>query len=220
MMRLRIVALGATGLACVLVSPAYSQSTNPQGTTSIGPAAEIETVTVTARRRAEDLEKVPLNVTVISGDLLRSQEIKTATDLQTVAPTLTVTGTIAADGKSLTGATYNVSGGTCAFTGPADAEGQSFSSVTGNYAGSFSDPYGNLIDITATLTQTPDSDTDGNFQLSGTGTFPTNPCFISPVSVASSQVTGSFSRTSVATGSLKRMLSPRSPLRTPPSHSA
>ena len=94
MMRLKVAALGATGLACVLVSPAYSQSTNPQGTSSVGPAAEIETVTVTARRRSEDLEKVPLNVTVISGDLLRSEEVKTATDLQTVAPTLTVAGTL------------------------------------------------------------------------------------------------------------------------------
>ena len=47
-----------------------------------------------------------------------------------------------------------------------------------------------MIDLTAVLTQTPTSDTDGNFQLSGTGTFPANPCFSSPVSIASSQVTG------------------------------
>ena len=104
--------------------------------------------------------------------------------------TLTVNGTLAADGKSLSDATYNVSGGTCAFSAPAPAAGQNFASVTGNYAGGFSDPNGHVIDITAVLTQTPASDTDGNFQLSGTGTFPSNPCFSSPVSVASSQVTG------------------------------
>jgi hypothetical protein len=104
--------------------------------------------------------------------------------------TLTVTGTLAADGKSFSSATYNVSGGTCAFMTPATANGQNFSPVSGNYAGSFSDPDGNVIHITAVLTQTPVSDTDGNFQLSGTGTFPSNPCFNSPVSIANSQVTG------------------------------
>lgn len=104
--------------------------------------------------------------------------------------TLTVTGTLAPDGKSLTNATYNVSGGTCAFPAPAPADGQNYTSVTGNFAGNFADPGGNVISITAVLSQTPNSDTDGNFQLSGTGTFPTNPCFISPVSVTNSQVTG------------------------------
>jgi hypothetical protein len=104
--------------------------------------------------------------------------------------TLTITGTLAADGKSLTAASYNVSGGSCAFSAPAAATMQAYSSVTGNYAGSFSDPGGQVISITATLTQTPESDTDGNFQLSGTGTFPNNPCFSSPVTISNSQVTG------------------------------
>jgi hypothetical protein len=104
--------------------------------------------------------------------------------------TLTVTGTLATDGKSLSDATYNVSGGACAFAAPAPALGQNFSSIGGNYNGSFSDPGGNVINIAATLTQTPVSDTDGNFQLSGMGTFPANPCFNSPVSIANSQVTG------------------------------
>lgn len=104
--------------------------------------------------------------------------------------TLTVTGTLAPDGKSLTNASYNVSGGTCAFPTPAPADGQNYTSVSGSFMGSFADPGGNVINISAVLTQTPNSDTDGNFQLSGTGTFPTNPCFISPVSVSNSQVTG------------------------------
>lgn len=104
--------------------------------------------------------------------------------------TLTIIGTLAADGKSFTNATYNVSGGTCALSAPVTAQGQNYSSITGNYAGGFSDPGGNVINITASLTQTPASDIDGNFQLSGTGTFPSNPCFNSPVSIANSQVTG------------------------------
>jgi hypothetical protein len=104
--------------------------------------------------------------------------------------TLTITGTLAADAKSLTGARYNVTGGSCAFSAAAPADMQAYSSVTGNYAGSFSDADGQVISITAALTQTPESDTDGNFQLSGTGSFPNNPCFSSPVSISNSQVTG------------------------------
>jgi hypothetical protein len=104
--------------------------------------------------------------------------------------TLTISGNIAEDGKSLTGTTYNVSGGSCAFSKPVAATAQAFSSVTGAYAGSFSDSGGQVISITANLTQTPSSDTTGNFQLSGSGTFPNNPCFSSPVTVSNAQVTG------------------------------
>ena len=104
--------------------------------------------------------------------------------------TLTISGTLAADGKSLTAATYNVTGGSCAFSAKAAATAQAYSSVTGTYSGSFSDSGGQVITVVADLTQTPESDTDGNFTLSGTGTFPNNPCFSSPVTVSSAQVTG------------------------------
>ena len=103
---------------------------------------------------------------------------------------ITIAGTLAADGLSLTNPTYTVTGGTCAFTSTAKATAHVYSSITGNYAGSFSDASGQVISITATLTQTPASDTDGNFQLSGTGTMPNNPCFPTTVSVSNSQVTG------------------------------
>jgi len=139
----------------------------------------------------------------------------------------TMTGTLAADGRSLSAASYTVSGGTCTFpavktsfnptpdtamTGPtpdtamASATAQSYSSITGTYTGGFSDSGGNVINISASLTQTPSSDTDGNFQLSGTGSFGTNPCFNSPVTVSNTQVTGgSFTLTytdSVTTNSV------------------
>ncbi len=103
---------------------------------------------------------------------------------------LTINGTLAEDGKSLSNASYVVTGGTCAFSTPAQARAQAYSSIAGNYTGTFSDGGGQVIALTATLTQTPQSDTDGNFQLSGTGTFPSNPCFNSPVTLSNSQVTG------------------------------
>src|ERR1700733_5445883 len=81
--------------------------------------------------------------------------------------TVTVTGTLAADGRSLGNATVNVSGGQCAFATAAQASVQNYSSVTGNYAGTFSDATGPVMNVTATLSQSPDGDTNGNFTLTG-----------------------------------------------------
>jgi hypothetical protein len=103
---------------------------------------------------------------------------------------LTITGTMASDGKSLTDTSYTVTGGSCAFAMPANATAQDFSPVTGTYTGGFSDSDGHLLNVTAALSQSPTSDANGNFTLSGTGTFPSNPCFNSPVSVSNTQVTG------------------------------
>jgi hypothetical protein len=104
--------------------------------------------------------------------------------------TLTISGTLATDGRSIEDATYNVTGGSCAFAQAASATMQNYSPVTGSYTGSFTDPGGTVIDVTASLTQAPSGDTDGNFELSGTGNFGSNPCFTSPVTVVNSQVTG------------------------------
>jgi len=102
---------------------------------------------------------------------------------------LNVTGTLAADGKSLTNAAYSVSGGACAMAQPADASAQQYT-MSANYAGTFSDADGQVIALTATLSQSTTPDQNGNFSLSGTGTFPSNPCFNSPVSATATELTG------------------------------
>ena len=106
--------------------------------------------------------------------------------------TLTITGTLSNDARTLNNAAYVVTGGSCAFasTTPIHATALAYAPITGNYVGSFSDPDGHLIDITASLTQSPASDPNGNFTLSGSGSFPSNPCFNSPVTIANTQVTG------------------------------
>ena len=116
--------------------------------------------------------------------------VTTLTSSNFPSGTLTITGTLAADGKSFNTAAYTVTGGTCAFTQPANATAQDYAPISGTFTGGFSDPDGHLINVTATLTQSPTSDVDGNFTLSGNGTFPSNPCFISPVTVSNTQVTG------------------------------
>ena len=93
---------------------------------------------------------------------------------------MTITGTLASDGRSLTNATVNVAGGQCAFATAAQASVQNFSSVTGSYVGTFSDAKGPVMNVTASLSQAPGGDTNGNFTLSGTASLGTNPCFVSP----------------------------------------
>ena len=104
--------------------------------------------------------------------------------------TLKITGNLSDDGQSITNASYSVTGGPCAFGSARISTAQSFSPITGNYVASFVDPDGDTFAVDASLTQTPSSDTSGNFQLSGTATFPSNACFHSPVMVSNTQVTG------------------------------
>ncbi|MGD0143441.1 MAG: TonB-dependent receptor [Rhizomicrobium sp.] len=97
--KIAIRAMSATALACVLAVPALadtSQSAPSESPAKVKPAQQtgIEEVVVTARRRPEDLEKIPVAVTALSGDTIRTQEIKAATDLQNFAPSLSVTGTL------------------------------------------------------------------------------------------------------------------------------
>ncbi|MEC9358176.1 MAG: TonB-dependent receptor [Pseudomonadota bacterium] len=60
-----------------------------------GGAHEIEEVVVTARRRAESLQEVPLAITAISEESLRQQSINTPANLATSVPSLTVASSIA-----------------------------------------------------------------------------------------------------------------------------
>ncbi len=116
--------------------------------------------------------------------------------------TLTLTGTLAADGRSLTDASYNVAGGACAFAQPASAIAQNFAPITGNYVGNFADADGQLAQVTANFSQSTTPDANGNFTLAGTATVPSNPCFPTSVPISNTQVTGgTFTFTYAANGS-------------------
>ena len=78
---------------CALLMLGASLSAWPaagQTAASSPSAIAIETVTVTARRRPENAEKIPVAVTRIAPETLRANEVKTAIDLQALAPSLTV----------------------------------------------------------------------------------------------------------------------------------
>ena len=103
--------------------------------------------------------------------------------------TLTINGNLAADGRSLSNATYNVAGGTCAFAKPADAVAQAYMPLSGSYTGTFRDGDGLIATVQANLTQSADANGDGNYTLTGTAT-PNNPCFSTTVPILNTSVTG------------------------------
>src|SRR6186713_734080 len=53
-------------------------------------AAVLQEVTVTAQRRVENLQAVPIAATVLTGDMLQDKGVQGITALQYVAPSLTV----------------------------------------------------------------------------------------------------------------------------------
>jgi outer membrane receptor protein involved in Fe transport len=52
--------------------------------------AQIETVVVTAQKRAQDVQAVPIAVDAFSGDTLKQANVSTVNDLQTISPSLVV----------------------------------------------------------------------------------------------------------------------------------
>ena len=102
---------------------------------------------------------------------------------------LTVTGTLSADGQSLSDASYNVTGGACAFVAPADAQAQVYMPISGAYTGTFQDADGRIATVQATLNQSADANGDGNYTLTGTAA-PSNPCFSASVPISATTVSG------------------------------
>src|SRR5580700_10229632 len=90
---LRALACGAMLLCAVVQAEAQTSTTSPASQPAASPFAPngaIEEVVVTARRRAEDVQKVPAAVTAIPGEELRKTSTKSALDLQNLAPSLSV----------------------------------------------------------------------------------------------------------------------------------
>lgn len=112
---------------------------------------------------------------------------------------LTIKGEIPAGSSKLTNTTLAFSGGSCGSLGARPADGTQYSQINGTYTGNFVDGGGNQLPVTATLTQTTQPDANGQFHLSGSASFPNNPCFTQPI-VTDSLVTGSSMSTTYAQG--------------------
>src|SRR5690606_38186082 len=82
-------ALMATGsgivLAAVAFSPVWAQGVSDEG--------EITTITVTAQKREQSLQDVPIVVTTLPAKLLQDAGVRDIKDMQVLTPGLTVTST-------------------------------------------------------------------------------------------------------------------------------
>lgn len=110
-----ILALGASVLAMAAAAPASAQTVPvpedeqagdittgagadqggdaPSGTTDSAESGDDADIIVTAQRRAESLQNVPIAVSAFSGEALERQQIENASDLQQSLPNVTFTKT-------------------------------------------------------------------------------------------------------------------------------
>jgi iron complex outermembrane receptor protein len=90
-----LLASSALVFAAYSGSGAFAQSASPATVQNAAPATstQLQEVVVTAQRRAENLERTPVAVSVVSGDALTKQGIASEADLQSAVPGLTIRGT-------------------------------------------------------------------------------------------------------------------------------
>ena len=88
----RILLLTGAATALALAGPALAQSTAQKATTTTPAAADegITDIVVTAQRREESLQKVPLSVVAITGAELRNADIRDITRLEQTVPGLRI----------------------------------------------------------------------------------------------------------------------------------
>ncbi|HEX4038215.1 MAG TPA: hypothetical protein VHX37_09160 [Acidobacteriaceae bacterium] len=104
---------------------------------------------------------------------------------------LTLKGAVAVNGSAIGNATWSFTGGSCASLGTASVNATNYSTIGGTFTGNFLDGSGNQLPVSAFLQQTTQPDSNGQFSLSGTASFPTNTCFVQQPALTSSLVTGS-----------------------------
>ena len=76
---------------CCMVEPIWAQQAAPAQADATHPeSSALEEVIVTARRKDENLERVPLAITVLGAAQLQAQSIRTETDLQSAVPGLVI----------------------------------------------------------------------------------------------------------------------------------
>ncbi|QZP09203.1 TonB-dependent receptor [Caenibius sp. WL] len=80
--------MAATVGLMVGAAPAFAQDAEPQPTGQSA-SSGLADIVVTARRKEESLQSVPISVQAFSGDMLSERNVQDATDLQRIVPALT-----------------------------------------------------------------------------------------------------------------------------------
>lgn len=77
-------------LSGVASAPFLSLASASSAPAQSAPSVQVETITVTAEKRAENLQDVPLSIVAVSGDQLRATGVESATQLQKLIPDLQI----------------------------------------------------------------------------------------------------------------------------------
>ena len=85
-----LLALGGALPASAADAPAPAEEAPLAGSAPVKADTALGKVTVTARRREEDSQKVPTPITVLGGETLEAQRISRVQDLQQVLPSVNV----------------------------------------------------------------------------------------------------------------------------------
>jgi iron complex outermembrane recepter protein len=85
----KLLLLGSISAFAMIATPVSAQQ-SPQSADEDAAVDEFGTITVTARRRDEALDKVPASVAAFSAEQLASRSISTESDLQRAVPGLTI----------------------------------------------------------------------------------------------------------------------------------
>ena len=87
--RLSPAVLSAIGFACLTALDARAQQAPaPAEAASAPKSTTLDAVVITAQKRKEDVRKVPLSVSVVSGDAIQENHINDVTDLSRSVPNL------------------------------------------------------------------------------------------------------------------------------------
>ncbi len=106
----RALCCGVSLFVIAAAAPAMAQDAAPAQRTAV--SAQIEEITVTARRHEEDVQKVPIAISAVSGAALEQHGVQNGQDLSRLVPALTTNQTsrdeegYAIRGLSNSGATY------------------------------------------------------------------------------------------------------------------
>jgi iron complex outermembrane receptor protein len=172
----------AVGVILAMGSPAIAAApATPPGT----PTVELQEIIVTAQRRAENLERTPVAVSVVSAQTLNDRAIVTESDLQSAVPGLLVRGT--ADSNQLNYAIRGQSVDAFSNSRPAVLPYVNEVQIDGGGSSAFYDlqsvqvlkgPQGTLFGRNATggavlFTTTRPSDTFGGYLTGRVGTYGT-----------------------------------------------
>lgn len=102
----------ATAATVMFSAPAFAQDAPAEGAAGADNGGGLEEIVVTAQKREQNLQSVPVAVTALSAEALANQRINDFSDLTKAAPSLTVTQRASAADNSI-----NIRGiGTFAFT--------------------------------------------------------------------------------------------------------